>query len=124
MKNAVSFLIIVVFFLIVYLYTTGKIEKRKNRKEAKRVGRLPVEAERPDEFPYFRVAVFPVSEIEQSISEMEQRMAGRINRLVRELEDVGGHSFDMDSFLFQDVAGGEYLVVMIRCMRPHVRDEG
>ena len=124
MKNGISFLIVVVFLLLVYLYTTGKIEKRKNRKEAKRAGFLPGEAGKPDGFPYCRVAVLPFSPADQSVTDMEQSMTGRINRMVRELEDAGGHDFDMDSFLYLDRAGFACVIVMIRCLRSHVKDEG
>ena len=130
MKNAVSFLIVVVFLLIVYMYTTGKIEKRRNRKEAKHAGRFPVKAEDPDEFLYCRVAVLPCNAVlrsstdDQMVSDMEMRMAGRINRVIRDLEDTGGHDFSMDSFIYQDVVGTAFLIVIIRCIRPHIKDEG
>ena len=129
MKNAVSFLIVVVFLLIVYMYTTGKIEKRKNRKEAKRAGRFPVKASDPDEFLYCRTVIIPFSSVlnsmdDQTVSDMERRITGRINRAVRDLEDAGGHDFSMDVFIYHYAVGTASLIVMIRCMRPHLKDEG
>ena len=131
MENVITFVVMIVFLLIVYSYATGRIEKRKNGKAEKKAGRLaPVgkSTEQPDEFLFSRVLVFPmnaakVSDLE-SVRDREIRVENRINRTLREIEDVGGHDVKIESFLYCDFVQDSFLLVIISCKRPHVKDEG
>ena len=131
MENVITFVVMIVFLLIVYSYATGRIEKRKNGKAEKKAGRLaPVgkSTEQPDEFLFSRVLVFPmnaakVSDLE-SVRDREIRVENRINRTLREIEDVDGHDVKIESFLYCDFVQDSYVLVIISCKRPHVKDEG
>ncbi len=131
MDNVITFLVVIVFLLIVYSYTTGKIEKRKNKKAEKKAGRLLPAGkgpEQPDEFLFSRVLIFPLSTPEESDPESarsrEVRLENRINRTLREIADVDGHDVKIESFLYCDFVQDSFLLVIISCKRPHVKDEG
>lgn len=134
MENAVTFLVVTVFLLIVYSYTTGKIEKRKNKKEEKKAGRfLPAgkSTEQPDDFNYARVLILPCNVYVpndpniRDYLDQEVRMTGRVNGVLREIEDLGGRDVKLDFWSCKGEGSGlPYIIAVITCRRPHVRDEG
>ena len=134
MENAVTFLVVTVFLLIVYSYTTGKIEKRKNKKEEKKAGRFPPagkSTEQPDDFNYARVLILPCNVYVpndpniRDYLDQEVRMTGRVNSALREIEDLGGRDIKLDFWSCKGEGSGlPYIIAVITCRRPHVRDEG
>lgn len=128
MENAVTFLVVIVFLLIVYSYATGKIEKRKNRKEEKKAARLfpaAKDPEDPDSFLYARVLILPCnvyvsSDQYHDLLDQEVRMSGRVNSTLREIEDLGGHDVKLDFWSFKGTDSGlPYIMAVITCRRPH-----
>ncbi len=131
MENVITFVVMIVFLLIVYSYASGRIEKRKNGKTEKKAGRLAPAGkgtERPDEFFFSRVLIFPLdasaSSDPESLRVREVRLESRINCTLREIADIDGHDVKIESFLYCDFIQDSYLLVIISCKRPHVKDEG
>lgn len=129
MDNFISIAVVFVFLLLVYTYASGKIEKRKNGKAAKKAGRFPAAAEteprimKPsdeDVFTDCRVLVISLRE-NSTLRDFEISANARISHAIRQFEDLGGYDVRIESLQpYVD----DLICVIVTCRRPHVKDEG